>query len=200
MRRGLVVGLLLAVFAALIIGLGQLFGFDLQHVALLGAALGGVLGLVPHQTPLGKLGGFLLGFVVAWIGFALRAAVLPDSAGGRAVAAFIVVGVLGVVCAISMGKLPLWSALVGAAAIVGAYEETYTNAPSQFLKESPGAGTTVLLAVALGYLAASLIPHGEGVAGKGSQWDSWFTRSDARKDDDNVETVGIDGLVAGDTK
>ena len=199
MRRGLVVGLLLAVFAALIIGLGQLFGFDLQHVALLGAALGGVLGLVPHQPPLGKLGGFLLGFVVAWVGFALRAAVLPDSAGGRAVAAFIVVAVIGIVCAISMGRLPLWSALVGAAAIVGAYEETYTNAPSQFIQESPGAGTTVLLAVALGYLAASLIPQGEGAASSGAPWDSWFTRSDARKDD-TVETVGIDGLVAGDNK
>jgi hypothetical protein len=200
MRRGLVVGLLLAVFAALIIGLGQLFGLDLQHVALLGAALGGVVGLVPHQPPLGKLGGFLLGFVVAWIGFAMRAALLPDSAGGRAVAAFIVVAVIGVACAISMGRLPLWSALVGAAAIVGAYEETYTNAPSQFLKESPAAGTTVLLAVALGYLAASLIPHGEGATTTGNPWDSWFTRSDARRDDDNVETVGIEGLVAGETK
>jgi len=198
MRRGLVVGLVLAVFAALIIGLGELFALDLQHVALLGAALGGVLGLVPHQPPLGKLGGFLLGFVVAWIGFALRAAVLPDSAGGRAVAAFIVVAVVGVACAVSMGRLPLWSALVGAAAIVGAYEETYTNAPSQFLKESPAAGTTVLLAVALGYLAASLIPQGEGERAGSSSW-NWFSRGPQAPDND-VESVGIDGLVAGETK
>jgi hypothetical protein len=198
MRRGLLVGLVLAVFAALIIGLGQLFGLDLQHVALLGAALGGVLGLVPHQPPLGKLGGFLVGFVVAWIGFALRAAVLPDSASGRAVAAFIVVAIIGVACAVSLGRLPLWSALLGAAAIVGAYEETYTNAPSQFLRESPAAGTTVLLAVALGYLAASLIPQGEGARASGSTWD-WFSRG-SQTSNDNVETVGIDGLVAGDNK
>ena len=200
MRRGLIVGLVLAVFAALIIWLGELLGLDLQHVALLGAALGGVLGLVPHQPPLGKLGGFLVGFVAAWIGFALRAAVLPDSASGRAVAAFLVVAVIGIACAISAGNLPLWSGLVGAAAIVGAYEETYTNAPSQFLAESPAAGTTVLFAVALGYLAASLLPLGER-GPESSSWDSWFTR-DGRKHraEDNVETVGIDGLVAGDNK
>ncbi|GAB3445721.1 hypothetical protein GCM10027517_27050 [Phycicoccus ginsengisoli] len=191
---------MLAVFAALIIGLGQLFGLDLQHVALLGAALGGVLGLVPHEPPLGKLGGFLVGFVAAWIGFALRAAVLPDSAGGRAVAAFLVVAVIGVACAVSAGNLPLWSGLLGAAAIVGAYEETYTNAPSQFLQESPAAGTTVLFAVALGFLAASLIPLGQAGAHSRGTWDSWFSRGSARSGDDNVDTVGIDGLVAGDNK
>ncbi|MDR6865117.1 hypothetical protein [Phycicoccus sp. 3266] len=200
MRRGLVVGLVLAVFAALIIGLGQLFGLDLQHVALLGAALGGVLGLVPHEPPLGKLGGFLVGFVTAWIGFALRAAVLPDSASGRAVAAFLVVAVIGVACAVSAGNLPLWSGLLGAAAIVGAYEETYTNAPSQFLQESPAAGTTVLFAVALGYLAASLLPIGERGAHTKGSWDSWFTRGSGRSGEDNVDTVGIDGLVAGENK
>lgn len=199
MRRSLVAGLVLAVFAALIIGLGQLLGLDLQHVALLGAALGGVLGLVPHQLPIGKLGGFVVGFVVAWIGFALRAAVLPDSASGRAVAAFIVVAAIGAACAVSAGRLPLWSGLLGAAAIVGAYEETYTNAPSQFLKESPTAGTTVLFAVALGFLATSLLGGGlrSGAHEAPGNWD-WFNRTSARRNDD--DTVGIDGLVAGDSK
>ena len=161
MRRSLIAGLVLAVFAALIIGLGELFGLDLQPVALLGAALGGVLGLVPHRFPLGKLGGFVLGFVIAWIGYALRAAVLPDAPGGRAVAVLVVVALVAVACAISADRVPLWSALLGAAAIAGAYEEIYTNAPSQFLKESPTAATAVLLAAALGYLATTLVVEGQ---------------------------------------
>lgn len=199
MKRSLSAGLVLAAFAAVIIGLGEVMGLDLQHVALLGAALGGVLGLVPHTPSWGKLGGFATGFVVAWIGFALRAALLPDSAGGRAVAAFVVVAVVAVVCAVSADRLPLWSALLGAAAIVGAYEEMYTNAPSQFLQDSPTAGTTVLLAVALGYLAASLLPVGErSAAHADGSWNSWFNKNNsARRDDD---TVGIDELVAGDSK
>jgi len=187
MRRSLIAGLVLAVFAALIIGLGELFGLDLQHVALMGAALGGVLGLVPHPHALGRLGGFAVGFVLAWIGFALRAALLPDSATGRAVAAFLVVALITVACSVSAGRLPLWSGLLGAAAIVGAYEETYTNAPSQFLKEAPTAATTVLFAVALGYLATSLVAEGLRASAPAAT----TARDDAE---------GLDGLFAGETK
>src|SRR3954454_107356 len=157
MVRSLVTGLCLAVFAAVIIALSSLLGLDLEHVALLGAALGGVLGLVPHRPGWGKVAGFLAGFLLAWLGFALRAAVLPDSSAGRAVAAFVVVALVAVVAAVSSGRLPLWSGLLGAASIVGAYESVYTSAPSQFLSESPAAATTVLLAVGLGYLATNLL-------------------------------------------
>ena len=193
MRRSLIAGLTLAAFAALIIGLGQLFGLDLQAVALLGAALGGVLGLVPHPFPLGKLGGFVLGFVVAWVGYALRAAVLPDSATGRAVAAFLVVAVIATACAVSAEHVPLWSGLLGAAAIAGAYEEVYTNAPSQFLKESPTAATTILLAAALGYLATTLVAEGVGA---GAARES----RRVRRADDDVPNDQIDVLLAGETK
>ncbi|GAA1989428.1 hypothetical protein GCM10009817_34170 [Terrabacter lapilli] len=165
MVRSLVTGLCLAVFAAVIIGLSNLLGLDLEHVALVGAALGGVLGLVPHRPAWGKPVGFLAGFLLAWLGFALRAAWLPDSSGGRAVAAFLVVALIAVVAALSGGRLPLWSGLVGAASIVGSYESVYTSAPSQFLSDSPAAATTVLLAVGLGYLAASLVaPQGDPAA------------------------------------
>lgn len=160
MKSNVIGGIVLAVSAALVVGLGQLLGMDLQHVALVGAALGGVLGLVPDRSPAERIVGFLVGFVAAWAGFALRAAVLPDSASGRAVAAFLVVVICMVVAAgagATPWRLPLWSMLVGVAAIVAAYEETYTNAPSQFLSESPTAATTVLLAVSLGYLATAVL-------------------------------------------
>src|SRR6478736_4821429 len=133
MRKSLLSGCLLAVFAALVVGLGQLLGLDLQHVALLGAALGGILGLVPHQHGWGKVGGFAVGFVVAWLGFALRAAVLPDAASGRAVAAFLVILLCVVASTASRGRLPLWSSLVGVVAIVAAYEEsTRTRRPTSW--------------------------------------------------------------------
>jgi hypothetical protein len=157
MTKNVIGGLVLAVMAAVVVGLGEFLGLDLQHVALLGAALGGVIGLVPDRAPWERIVGFAVGFVFAWIGFAVRAAVLPDSAGGRAVAAFLVLAACMVVAAASMTRLPLWSMLVGAAAIVGAYEETYTNAPSQFIHESPTAATTVLLAAALGYVATAFL-------------------------------------------
>ena len=197
MRRSLIAGLVLAVFAALIIGLGELFGLDLQPVALLGAALGGVLGLVPHRFPLGKLGGFVLGFVIAWIGYALRAAVLPDAPGGRAVAVLVVVALIAVACAISADRVPMWSALLGTAAIAGAYEEIYTNAPSQFLKESPTAATAVLLAAALGYLATTLVVEGQ-LAVAADEAGTEHGQRARHASGDTTET--FDSLLAGDAK
>jgi hypothetical protein len=157
MRNNVIAGTLLAVGAALVVGLGSWWGLDLEHVALLGAALGGVIGLVPDRPAWARLTAFGVGFAAAWLGFALRAALLPDAASGRAVAAFVVVLVCLAVSAASLTRLPLWAMLVGAAAIVGAYEQSYTSSPSQFLTESPTAATTVLLAAAIGYLATAFL-------------------------------------------
>lgn len=194
MKSNVIGGAVLAVAAALVVGLGQLLGMDLQHVALVGAALGGVIGLVPDRSPGERIGGFLVGFVAAWAGFALRAAVLPDTAGGRAVAAFIVV-VICMVIAAGMGatpvRLPLWSMLVGIAAIVAAYEETYTNAPSQFLRESPTAATTILLAVSLGYLATALL--GPQVQASRTRPDPASHRGANQHSDDDAG--GVDSLL-----
>jgi hypothetical protein len=148
--------------------------------------------------------GFLAGFLLAWLGFALRAAVLPDSSAGRAVAAFVVVALVAVVAAVSRGRLPLWSGLLGAASIVGAYESVYTNAPSQFLTESPAAATTVLLAVGLGFLATNLLaaqsePHATAgphavVAARRAERDE---RAERDRRDDSSGTTQLDDLVTG---
>lgn len=187
-------GLLLAVVASLMIALSDGLGLDLQHVALLGAALGGALGLVPHTTDWGKVVGFLVGFLVGWIGFALRAAVLPDAASGRAVAAFIVVAILAAVAVLSAGRLPLWSGLVGAAAIAGAYELVYTQAPSQFLADSPGAVTTVLLAAALGFLATSLFPQEPPAGPNPTRW----ARHRGGDPDTTEELTDLETVLAGE--
>lgn len=155
MLKPLVTGAILAIAAALVLALGQ--GSDLEHSALLGAALGGVLGLVHPEQGLGRLGGALIGFLVAWAGFALRAAVLPDTTAGRAVAAAAVLLVCALVAGLSRNRLPLWSMLLGGAALIAAYEATYRNAPALFLTESPRAATTIGLAAAVGVLLTSLV-------------------------------------------
>jgi hypothetical protein len=143
---------LCAAFVMLISG-----GSDLEHVAVLGAALGGVLGLVPNVPSLGKLGGFALGFVVAWAAFGVRALLLPDTTAVLALAAFLVILLCGVVAALSTGRMPLWSALLGVAAVAGAYENAYTISPPQFLTTSPLAATTVLLAAGFGFVGVTLV-------------------------------------------
>jgi hypothetical protein len=173
-RRTLVAGGALALAAGLLADQGSVLGADLPHTALLGAALGAVLGLVPDSSVAGRTGSFLVGFGSAWIGYALRAGVFPDVPLGRALAAVIVVGVITAVSAATAARPPLWSGLVGAGALLGAYETTFVTTPTGFLSDSMTAATTVLVSAALGLLVATTVdgllapasaapqtPHGE---------------------------------------
>lgn len=116
-----------------------------------------MIGLVPDRSLAERIGGFLAGFGLAWIGFAVRAAMLPDTSAARALVVFVLIIVAMGVSLASASRLPLWSLLVGAAAMVGAYEQTYADSPSLFLTDSPVAATTVLLAVAMGIVGTMLL-------------------------------------------
>ena len=157
MRRNLLTGVLLAAAAVLVVVLSATFDLELESVALLGAALGAVVALVPDQGPVARLIGFTGGFVVAWIGYVVRAMYLPDTSSGRAVAVGLVVIACTAIAVASMERLPLWSTLLGAGAFAGAYEFTYNAAPPELLDTSVSTATTMLLTVGIGFLAASAV-------------------------------------------
>ncbi len=157
MRRTLITGGLLALFAALLAQFGGILGLEEIRSALLGAAIGATLGLVPTtDAGLPRAVGFVTGFVLGWIGYALRAGVLPDSGSGRALAAFVVIAVLTGVCAATLGWMPLWAGLLGIAAIAGAYEYAFGIDPTAFGSQSVTAATTVLLAASVGFLVGGI--------------------------------------------
>jgi hypothetical protein len=163
-RSTLLGGALLAVVAGLLCLIGESLGLHTEHVALVGGALGGVAGLVQDRTPGLRAIGFGAGLAVAWIGFAVRALYLPDSTSGRAVAASVVVAACVIITAAAGGRIPLWSLLLGAAAMVAVYEENYTADSPAFLSQSPTAATAVLLSAAIGFLATSWqSPHQDAV-------------------------------------
>lgn len=157
MRKSLLAGLLLAVAAVVVVWLSSVFGLELESVALLGAALGAVVALVPDRSPVVRLVGFGCGFLAAWIGYLIRAGMLPDTAGGRAVAVGLVVLLCVGITAASGDRLPLWSVLLGTAALSGAYEFTYAAAPPEVMSTSISTATTLLFNVAVGFLAAALV-------------------------------------------
>lgn len=155
MRKTSLVGISLATAAVVAVLVSGTLGLELESVALLGAAMGAVVALVPDRTPLARLSGFAAGFMVAWVGYAVRASALPDSVGGKAVAvAFVVLGVTAIALA-TRERLPLWSALLGAGTFAGAYELTYAAAPPEMLSTSMSTATTLLLNLAIGVLAAA---------------------------------------------
>jgi hypothetical protein len=156
MRRLMLIGVLLALAAAAAVGLSAVLDLELESVALLGAAMGAVLALVPDKTLLSRVSGFGAGFVFAWIGYVLRAALLPDATSGRAVAVALVVFACVAVAAISSERIPVWATLLGSGAFAGAYEFTYTVAPPEVASTSVSAATTMVFNVALGLFAGVL--------------------------------------------
>lgn len=157
MIRVVLAGTVLALAAGVIVLLAPALGADLQGVALLGAAVGGALGLVPDRSAGARVGAFVVGLVAAWAGYLLRAAVLPDAPAGRAVAVVVVVLLCVAVTAATRRRLPLWAQLLGAGALAGAYEAAYTADPSAITATSPTAASAVLLTAAAGFLATALL-------------------------------------------
>lgn len=162
MRKTMLVGLVVTVAAVLVVLVSAWFDLELESVALLGVGVGAVIALVPDRSPWMRLVGLLGGVVAAWVGYLVRAGMLPDSPGGRAVAVGLVVVLAVGVAAAGMGRIPLWSSLLGAAALAGAFEYTYAAAPPEVTSTSMSAVTTLLFTVAVGFLAAALVaPEGE---------------------------------------
>ncbi len=192
MRRNLVSGAVLAVAAGLIVVISSALDLNLESAALLGGALGAVVALVPDRTPGIRLSGFAIGFVVAWIGYVIRAALLPDTAGGRAVAVMVVVVVCTGLTLASRDRLPLWTILLGAAAFAGGYEFTYNQAPTELMTTSVSTATTLLFNVAVGFLAVSLV----GVPGE----TAGTHRNNLRSSDDDDFDASTDELMGADHK
>jgi hypothetical protein len=167
MRREIFTGLSLAAAAFIVILVSSWLELELEATVLLGVATGAVVGLVPDRPTAFRLGGFAAGFVVAWIGYLVRAAQLPDSAGGRGAAvALVILLCLGVALA-SAGRLPLWAVLLGAGAFAGAYEYTYNEAPPEVLATSVSVATSMIMSVAIGFLAVAWIgPEPASSAGR----------------------------------
>ena len=165
MRRTMLVGAVLAVVAFLVVIVSNWLDLELDSVAMVGIALGAVVALVPDRSPLMRLAGFAAGVVLAWIGFVVRAALLPDAASGRALTIGLVILLCTAVAALSAARVPLWSTLVGAAAMSGAYEYTFAAAQPEVATTSVTALTALVLTSAVGFLLGALLAPGTSAEG-----------------------------------
>lgn len=146
---------MLVLVALLVLPASAALGPEIESLALLGLALGGVLALVPDRTVLVRLGGFGIGLVLARSGYLFRAALLLDSVGGRSVAVGVVLLVCVLIAATTMDRPPLWTLLLGTAGMAGAFEYTYAAASPEVASTSVTVATALLLTVALGFLAVT---------------------------------------------
>lgn len=153
MGKTFIAGLLLVAAGIVAIVLDGAFGLGLGSV-LLGVAVGGALGLSRDGSPLGRLGAFLVGFLVAIVGYLLRILVLNESALGQILYIAIVVMIVTTVCAVTKNKLPLWAGALGIAAVVGAYELQFVASPQNIQADIFAAAAKVLFPTSLAFLAS----------------------------------------------
>ncbi len=138
--RTVVGGLILATIAAATVLVGDALDLSLASAALLGLSAGAVLGL-------------LVGFG----GYALTAALLPDTVVGQAVGIALTLVLAALTVALTFGRLPLWSTLLGVSVFAGAFQASFAASPGSILTEGPIALTTVVLTTAIGFATTTLI-------------------------------------------
>lgn len=153
LRQSVFAGLALTVAAVVAVLLGDALSWRTDQTILLGLACGGLLGIAIGGGVFWRLLGFLFGFAVTWASYPLRAGFLPDSSSGRAVAAVLVLLLVMALVAVTGARVPLWSALVGIAAMAGAYESAFTASPPDVLSTSPTWASSILLTAAIGFAA-----------------------------------------------
>jgi len=156
MRRTLVSGLALALAAVASVYIGDALNLGLPN-AYLGIAVGGVLALAPGGHKLGRLAGFLLGMLAALVGYAVSAGFVPQSNGGEAVVAFLIIALATVISLLGFGRMPLWAVLLGVAGFAGAYDWVFEDNVPEFLTTAPRTLGTFLVVFGLGYLAGALV-------------------------------------------
>jgi hypothetical protein len=121
--RTAAVGSAVVTATAVLIAHGSVLGADLPKVALLGAAAGAVLALVPGRPgdSTARLGSFATGFAASLVGLWMLRSFLPDVPVGRAISATAVLSLVVAASVATADRLPLWAGLLGVATFAGSF-------------------------------------------------------------------------------
>jgi hypothetical protein len=152
MTRTVVSGVVIVVAAALVAAFHDVIGITQVWPFVLAAAVG----LAASATPLGRAAGFALGVIFGFVVAALRAGFMPDTTATSVILVIVAVVLALIVGVVSFGRVPMWTALAGYAAFAGLYGPIYAANPTLFTSEAPVQLVSLLLATAVGFLAALL--------------------------------------------
>ncbi|MGV1037293.1 MAG: hypothetical protein ACOYD0_09745 [Candidatus Nanopelagicales bacterium] len=164
MARTMLFGVVCAVLAFLVIMTGQVLNLSLQNV-LLSLAVGAALGLVRTNSPVARIGAFLIGFLLGIIFFVLRLAVFPATWLGNAAAVVLIILALTLISALTKDKLPLWAMFLGAAVFAGSYNSYFMTTPWLFESQTVSVAAGSLFAVSAGFFVALLVELREARGG-----------------------------------
>ncbi len=156
MGKTFVQGLVIIVAGIVALILNQLLNLGLGSITF-GLAVGAILGLVSDGGPVGRIGAFVVGIIVAMILFVLSVLLLNTSFAGQVITILIGIGLITIICGLTAGRLPLWAALLGSVLVAGAYSQAFAANPAGILTELPQYTTQALVPAVLGLLATIFV-------------------------------------------
>lgn len=166
MKRTFLLGLSLAVIG----GVGLFIGSSLLGISLQGTvmAIGGgfIIAVVDIGSPLARLGGFLIGYVLGILFDAMYLGLLPggQSIVGSSVALAIVLLIITLVSGLTSNRIPGWSMIIGTLVFIAGFSGVTQSAPWTASTQLSTYFFSMLAMALLGFLVvvpASFLPEKE---------------------------------------
>lgn len=163
MKRTFLIGISAAIIGGLGLWVGTALGMAFQNTVM-GVGGGVILAVVRIGSPLLRLCGFLIGFVLGVFFIAMRLGLLPGGASvvGVAVALAIIMLIMTVISALTSDRIGAWTVLLGALVFVAGFSTVLESAPWTAAQQLPTYFFSLLAMAAIGFLTvvpAELIPE-----------------------------------------
>jgi hypothetical protein len=163
MRRTIVVGLSAALIGGIGIWLGGIFNMGFSNT-ITGVGGGVILAVVPERSPLLRLIGFLIGYVLGAFFTAMILGLIPGGTTtvGMAIAFLIIFIPIALISALSANRILVWTMLLGALVFTAGFGAGALAEPWTAADKFPGAFFSILAMSSIGFLTvivAELVPE-----------------------------------------
>jgi hypothetical protein len=168
MKRTFIIGVSAAVIGGLGLWLGELLGLTFQNTVI-GVGAGVIVAIVKLGSPIVRLGGFFIGFVLGVFFSAMQLGLLPGGASvaGTAVSLAVVMLVITLISGLTSARISAWTMVLGALTFLCGFLGVAETTPWTAAQQLPSYFCTLLAMAMIGFLTiipAELLADGRATA------------------------------------
>ena len=163
MRRTFLVGLAAAIIGGFGIWLGTQFDMNFTNT-IMGVGGGVILAVVPERSPMMRLVGFLIGYVLGAFFTAMVLGLIPGGTTtvGLAVAFMVIFVPIAIISGLTANRIPAWTMLLGSLVFAAGFTSGALAEPWTAADKFPGAFFSILAMSGIGFITvivAELVPE-----------------------------------------
>lgn len=158
MKRTFLIGLAAAAIGGIGIWLGGILGMEFSNT-IMGVGGGVILAMVNDRSPLARLGGFLMGYLLGVFFTAMILGLIPGGRTviGMAIAFLIMLVPITLIAGLSSNRIPEWTMLLGALVFVAGFAPDALASPWTAGEALLPAFFSQLAMAALGFLVVIVV-------------------------------------------